>query len=304
MAVRLDGTGAMSRSSRSTTGPIEAVRFRVRGRPGICKQTPHGGYVSLAVGARALSPPTGADLLTGSSRFGSARGSVRIDVRGSVRVRLRLGAEGRRRRGRQDHGRPHHDARRHLARATGLRAARCGTGAALCRGPGAIAPRAEILRVGCPLSPCGPGATAAAELPQCMVRPCVARGFRRAVGYSVLHQCIRPQFGAYAPGHHGYQRTCVLITGQASSGLFGVPVCASAGKTVPPTLLILSQTSAGNRMWCYVIACSLIGPVPLFVPGGRSFAPACGPPGRRAEGPSSLAVALTSTLARAFPGQA
>jgi hypothetical protein len=123
MAVRLDGTGAMSRSSRSTTGPIEAVRFRVRGRPGICKQTPHGGYVSLAVGARALSPPTGADLLTGSSRFGSARGSVRIDVRGSVRVRLRLGAEGRRRRGRQDHGRPHHDARRHLARATGLRAA-------------------------------------------------------------------------------------------------------------------------------------------------------------------------------------
>jgi hypothetical protein len=139
---------------------------------------------------------------------------------------------------------------------------------------------------------------------KCMVRPCVARGFRRAVGYSVLHQCIRPQFGAYAPGHHGYQRTCVLITGQASSGLFGVPVCASAGKTVPPTLLILSQTSAGNRMWCYVIACSLIGPVPLFVPGGRSFAPACGPPGRRAEGPSSLAVALTSTLARAFPGQA
>jgi hypothetical protein len=44
----------------------------------------------------------------------------------------------------------------------------------------------------------------------------------------------------------------------------------------------------------------LIGPVPLFVPGGRSFVPACGPPGRRAEGPSSLAVALTSPLARRF----
>jgi hypothetical protein len=50
---------------------------------------------------------------------------------------------------------------------------------------------------------------------------------------------------------------CLPDTGQASSGLFGVPVFASAGKTVPPSLLILSQTSAGNRMWCYVIACSL-----------------------------------------------
>ena len=65
-----------------------------------------------------------------------------------------------------------------------------------------------------------------------MVRPCVARGFRRAVGCAVLHQCIRPQFGACAPGHHGYQRACILITGPASSGPFGVPVFASAGKTV------------------------------------------------------------------------
>jgi hypothetical protein len=37
-----------------------------------------------------------------------------------------------------------------------------------------------------------------------MVRPCVARGFRRAVGFAVLHQCIRPLIGAFAPGHHGY----------------------------------------------------------------------------------------------------
>ena len=65
-----------------------------------------------------------------------------------------------------------------------------------------------------------------------MVRPCVARGFRRSVGYAVLHQCIRPQFGACAPGHHGYQRACVLISGPASSGPFGSPVFASAGKTV------------------------------------------------------------------------
>src|SRR5437868_5143237 len=47
-----------------------------------------------------------------------------------------------------------------------------------------------------------------------------------------------------APGHHGYQRACELITGKASSGQFGSPVFACAGKTEPPSRLILSQTSA------------------------------------------------------------
>jgi len=50
----------------------------------------------------------------------------------------------------------------------------------------------------------------------------------------------------FAPGHHGYQRACVLISGQASTGPSGSPVFACAGKTDPPSLLILSQTSAGN----------------------------------------------------------
>src|ERR1700681_3479502 len=63
---------------------------------------------------------------------------------------------------------------------------------------------------------------------------------------AVLHQCIRPLIGAFAPGHHGYQRACVLISGQASIGPFGSPVFACVGKTDPPSLLILSQTSAGN----------------------------------------------------------
>jgi hypothetical protein len=36
---------------------------------------------------------------------------------------------------------------------------------------------------------------------------------------AVLHQCIRPLIGACcAPGHHGYQRVCDLISGKASSG--------------------------------------------------------------------------------------
>src|SRR6202023_3348495 len=63
---------------------------------------------------------------------------------------------------------------------------------------------------------------------------------------AVLHQCIRPLIGAFAPGHHGYQRACVLISGQASIGPFGSPVFARARKTEPPSRLILSQTSAGS----------------------------------------------------------
>src|SRR2546426_12511747 len=64
---------------------------------------------------------------------------------------------------------------------------------------------------------------------------------------AVLHQCIRPLIGACcAPGHHGYQRACVLINGQASTGPSGSPVFARARKTDPPSRLILSQTSAGN----------------------------------------------------------
>ena len=53
---------------------------------------------------------------------------------------------------------------------------------------------------------------------------------------AVLHQCIRLLIGACcAPSHHGYQRACDLISGQASNGPFGSPVFACAGKTDPPS---------------------------------------------------------------------
>ena len=39
---------------------------------------------------------------------------------------------------------------------------------------------------------------------------------------AVLRQCIRSPIGAAcAPGHHGYQRACDLISGQASTGPLG-----------------------------------------------------------------------------------
>ena len=109
-----------------------------------------------------------------------------------------------------------------------------------------------------------------------MVRPCVARGFRRSGGRAVLHQCIRLLIGACcAPSHHGYQRACGLISGPASNGPFGSPVFACAGKTDPPSRLILSQTSAGNRLQglCHrsllifmQFLCSCLKPVPSSRP--------------------------------------
>src|SRR6266849_10690521 len=109
-----------------------------------------------------------------------------------------------------------------------------------------------------------------------MVRPCVARGFVELAS-AVLHQCIRPLIGAVAPGHHGYQRACDLITGQASTGPFGSPVFACVGKTDPPSLLILSQTSAGKACrvtssrvpYLFPLLCSCLAAVwrAVFPPG-------------------------------------
>src|SRR5262249_42812497 len=46
--------------------------------------------------------------------------------------------------------------------------------------------------------------------------------FDRDGGCAVLRQCIRPLIGALrAPGHHGYQRACDLVSGQASTGHVG-----------------------------------------------------------------------------------
>jgi len=87
--------------------------------------------------------------------------------------------------------------------------------------------------------------TFADDVTECMVRPCVARRFRRADGERSCINVSGLWLERRAPGHHGYQRACELISGPASIGPFGSPVFACAGKTEPPSHLILSQTSAG-----------------------------------------------------------
>ena len=71
--------------------------------------------------------------------------------------------------------------------------------------------------------------------------------FHRVGGCAVLHQCIRPLIGAFcAPGHHGYQRACDLISGQASSGHQGHQCSHAPGRPILHLVLVLSQTSAGR----------------------------------------------------------
>ena len=84
--------------------------------------------------------------------------------------------------------------------------------------------------------------------PPCMVRPCVARGFVDLAVSGLASMYPASDWSAFAPGHHGYQRACDLISGQASNGPLGSPVFACAGKTDPPSRLILSQTSAGSQL--------------------------------------------------------
>jgi len=55
------------------------------------------------------------------------------------------------------------------------------------------------------------------SMTQCMVRPCVARGFRRSGGRGLASMYPASRWSAIAPGHHGYQRACELVSGQAST---------------------------------------------------------------------------------------
>jgi hypothetical protein len=71
--------------------------------------------------------------------------------------------------------------------------------------------------------------------------------FHRAGGCAVLHQCIRPLIGAFrAPGHHGYQRACDLVSGQASMGHLGHQCSHAPGRPILHLVFVLSQTSAGK----------------------------------------------------------
>jgi hypothetical protein len=73
-----------------------------------------------------------------------------------------------------------------------------------------------------------------------------------------LHQCIRPVIGAcFAPGHHGYQRACDLISGKASRGHLGHQCSQTPGR---PNLHIVSSSRRPRqlRLLGYIIGRSSI----------------------------------------------
>src|SRR5215475_2405288 len=85
-----------------------------------------------------------------------------------------------------------------------------------------------------------------------MYGPAVRRKrFPRSGGFAVLHQCIRPLVGAVcAPGHHGYQRACVLITGmrfeaEQWSGRI------RRGKIAIDWRLGIPRSTDGSLFWCW-----------------------------------------------------
>src|SRR6516162_6618384 len=130
-----------------------------------------------------------------------------------------------------------------------------------------------------------------------MVRPRGARGFRRSGRCGLASMYPTSVWSGCAPGHHGYQRVCDLISGQASSGPNGSPVFAYAGKTDPPSLLILSQTLAGRscwlrHQWLLLLCCSFV------CAADRSFVPACA---RRKDHAGQDAIASVLMHAKARP---
>ncbi len=81
-----------------------------------------------------------------------------------------------------------------------------------------------------------------------MVRPCVARGFRRAGVSGLASMYSAFAWSCHAPGHHGYQRARDLINGQASSGHQGHQCSHAPGRPYPPFRLITGSPEAVTRL--------------------------------------------------------
>src|SRR5215472_4727902 len=128
------------------------------------------------------------------------------------------------------------------------------------------------------------------------------RFFRRSGRYGLASMYPASAWSVLCSGPSWDQRACDLIKRQASTGPFGSPVFACAGKTDLHRRLILSQTSA-RRLIRSSIAPHLMA-VPLFVPGGRSFVPTCACRRAARKGPSRLAVGRALPLASVLPGHA
>ena len=110
---------------------------------------------------------------------------------------------------------------------------------------------------------------------QCMVRPCVARGFVELAFSGLASMYPVSDWSCFAPDQYGYQRACDLISGQASLGHSGHQCSHAPGR---PILHLFSFSRRPRRVRVLITSsiASWVCAVPLFVPGGRSFVPTCG----------------------------
>src|SRR5271154_949936 len=113
-----------------------------------------------------------------------------------------------------------------------------------------------------------------------MVRPCVASGFAELAVSGLAS--MYPAFDwSIAPGHHGYQRACVLITRQASIGPFGSPVFACAGKT--DLHLVSSSRRPRLELLIGLVTSSLAPHIAQFLCSSQRAVPSSRPAERRSR---------------------
>src|SRR6266581_5654236 len=89
-----------------------------------------------------------------------------------------------------------------------------------------------------------------------MVRPCVARGFRRAGVSGLASMYPVSDWSSFAPDQHGYQRACDLINGQASTDHLGHQCSHAPGRPILHLFLSSRRPRRVKGVWGHhVIAC-------------------------------------------------
>jgi hypothetical protein len=106
-----------------------------------------------------------------------------------------------------------------------------------------------------------------------MVRPCVASGFCRTGGKRSCINVSGLKLELFAPDHHGYQRACDLVNGQASTGHLGHQCAHALGR---PNLHLVSSSRRPRLETVDRVTSSLSPHIrSSFVrANGRSFVPA------------------------------
>jgi hypothetical protein len=125
-----------------------------------------------------------------------------------------------------------------------------------------------------------------------MVRPCVASGFVDLVVSGLASMYPVSSWSRFAPDHHGYQRACDLINGQASTGHPGHQCSHAPGRPI----LHLYLSPRRPRLETVDGVTSSLAPhtdaVPLFEPRAVPSSRPAERRSRRAQGRSRPAVAL------------